>query len=156
DRKATEIRRENDTRLHAFADGGPVMIWVSSFDKLCTWFNKSWLNFVGSSMEQEQGNGWFKNVHSDDETRCMEIYQCAFDARLPFTRSYRLKRHDGEYRWVLDQAFPQFAPSGDFTGYMGCCIDITDQKRVEETLRENDRCKDRFLAHMSHEIRSPM
>jgi PAS domain S-box-containing protein len=151
-----EIRCENQARLHAFADGTPAMLWISGPDKLCTWFNKSWLNFVGSGMEQEQGNGWVKNVHRDDQDSCVNAYDRAFDARLPFTRSYRLRRHDGEYRWVLDQALPQFAPTGDFTGYMGCCIDITEQKRIEEALRENDRRKDQFLAHMSHEIRSPM
>jgi PAS domain S-box-containing protein len=151
-----DIRWENEARLHAFADGTPAMLWISGPDKLCTWFNKSWLNFVGSRMEQEQGNGWVKNVHRDDQVSCVNAYDCAFDARLPFTRSYRLRRHDGEYRWVLDQALPQFAPTGDFTGYIGCCVDITEQKRIEEALRENDRRKDQFLAHMSHEIRSPM
>ena len=147
---------ENEARLPAFADGTPAMLWISGPDKLCTWFNKSWLNFVGSRMEQEQENGWVKNVHRDDQVSCVNAYDCAFDARLPFTRSYRLRRHDGEYRWVLDQALPQFAPTGDFTGYIGCCVDITEQKRIEEALRENDRRKDQFLAHMSHEIRSPM
>ena len=151
-----EIRCENEARLHAFADGTPAMLWISGPDKLCTWFNKSWLNFVGSRMEQEYGDGWVQNVHRDDQISCVNAYDCAFDARLPFTRSYRLRRHDGEYRWVLDQALPQFAPTGDFNGYIGCCVDITEQKRIEEALRENDRRKDQFLAHMSHEIRSPM
>src|SRR5262245_23504119 len=156
DEVTREIPCENEARLHAFADAMPAMLWISGPDKLCTWFNKSWLNFIGSRMEQEQGNGWVKNVHRDDQVSCVKAYDRAFDARLPFTRSYRLRRHDGEYRWVLDQALPQFTPTGDFIGYMGCCIDITEQKRIEETLRENDRRKDQFLAHMSHEIRSPM
>ncbi len=156
DELISEIRCENEARLHAFADGTPAMLWISGPDKLCTWFNKSWLNFVGSRMEQEYGDGWVQNVHRDDQISCVNAYDCAFDARLPFTRSYRLRRHDGEYRWVLDQALPQFAPTGDFNGYIGCCVDITEQKRIEEALRENDRRKDQFLAHMSHEIRSPM
>gem|GEM_PF-1089649 len=151
-----EIRCEDEARLHAFADATPAMLWISGPDKLCTWFNKSWLDFVGSKMEQAKGNGWAKNVHRDDQVSCVDAYDRAFDARLPFTRSYRLRRHDGEYRWVLDQGLPQFAPAGDFTGYIGCCFDITEQKRIEETLRENERRKDQFLAHMSHEIRSPM
>src|SRR5215510_4626131 len=151
-----EIPCENEARLHAFADATPAMLWISGPDKLCTWFNKSWLNFVGSRMEQAQGNGWVKNVHREDQVSCVNAYDRAFAALLPFTRSYRLRRHDGEYRWVLDQALPQFAPAGDFTGYMGCCVDVTEQKRIEEALRENDRRKDQFLAHMSHEIRSPM
>src|SRR5262245_49273920 len=156
DEMTKESRCENEAQLHAFADAAPAMLWISGPDKLCTWFNKSWLNFVGSRLEQEQGNGWVKNVHRDDQVSCVNAYDRAFDARLPFTRSYRLRRHDGEYRWVLDQVLPQFAPAGDFTGYMGCCVDVTEQKRIEEALRENDRRKDQFLAHMSHEIRSPM
>src|SRR5262245_44817254 len=156
DETTKEIRCENEARLHAFADATPAMLWISGPDKVCTWFNKSWLNFVGSRMEQAQGNNWVKNVHRDDRASCVNAYDRAFDARLPFTRSYRLRRHDGEYRWVLDQALPQFAPAGDFIGYVGCCVDVTEQKRIEEALRENDRRTDQFLAHMSHEIRSPM
>src|SRR5262245_10863987 len=103
-----EIHCENEARLNAFADAMPAMLWISGPDKLCTWFNKSWLNFVGSRMEQEQGNGWVENVHRNDQVSCVNAYDRAFDARSPFTRSYRLRRYDGEYRWVLDQALPQF------------------------------------------------
>src|SRR5262245_30936921 len=114
DEMTKEISCENEARLHAFADATPAMLWISGPDKLCIWFNRSWLNFVGSRLEQEQGNGWVKNVHRDDQVSCVNAYDRAFDARLPFTRSYRLRRHDGEYRWVLDQALPQFALAGDF------------------------------------------
>ena len=153
-RKNTQ--QQSGARFYTLADAAPVMMWMSGPDKLCTWFNKSWLNFIGSRIEQVRGNGWLKNVYIDDVASCIDTYKNAFDARVPFTRSYRLKRHDGEYRWVLDTAVPLFTPAGDFTGYLGCCTDITEQKRIEEALKENDRRKDQFLAHMSHEIRSPM
>ena len=156
ERKASEMRRESEARFHTLADTAPVMIWMTGPDNLCTWFNKSWLHFVGRTLEQELGDGWVENVHTDDVTLCSDSYNHAFDARLPFTRSYRLKRHDGEYRWLLDKATPLFGPTGIFTGYTGCCIDITEQKQVEKSLREADRRKDEFLANMSHEIRSPM
>jgi PAS domain S-box-containing protein len=156
ERKATEMLGEGDLRFRALADIVPFMIWTSGADKLCTWFNQQWLSFVGRTLEQELGNGWIEDVHVDDVALCFDAYVQAFDARSPFTRSYRLKRGDGEYRWVLDKAIPLFAPSGHFTGYTGCCIDITEQKQVEEALREADRRKDAFLAHMSHEIRNPM
>jgi PAS domain S-box-containing protein len=154
--KATETPDEVDVRFRALADTVPIMIWISGADKLCTWFNQQWLSFVGRTLDQELGNGWIEEVHADDVAHCFDTYVQAFDARLPFTRSYRLKRGDGEDRWVLDKAIPLFAPGGHFTGYMGCCIDITEQKQVEEALREADRRKDAFLANMSHEIRSPM
>jgi PAS domain S-box-containing protein len=155
-REVTKTLGENDSGFRALADAVPILIWISGTDKLCTWFNKQWLSFVGRTLQQELGNGWIENVHADDVALGFDTYVQAFDARLPFTRSYRLKRGDGEYRWVLDRAVPLFAPSGHFTGYMGCCVDISEQKQVEEALREADRRKDAFLANMSHEIRSPM
>jgi PAS domain S-box-containing protein len=156
EREVTKTLGEIYSGFRTLADTVPIMIWISGTDKLCTWFNKQWLSFVGRTLEQELGNGWVQNVHADDVALCFDTYVQAFDARLPFTRSYRLKRGDGEYRWVLDKAVPLFAISGHFTGYMGCCIDISEQKQVEEALREADRRKDAFLANMSHEIRSPM
>jgi PAS domain S-box-containing protein len=156
ERKATEMLNQSDARFGTLVDTAPVMIWMSGADKLCVWFNKPWLRFVGRTIVQELGNGWMENVHVNDVAACFETYRHACNARLPFTRSYRLKRHDGEYRWVLDKAVPLFAPTGNFTGYLGCCIDITEQKQIQETLREANRRKDEFLANMSHEIRSPM
>jgi PAS domain S-box-containing protein len=155
-REITRTPAEIDSGFRALADTVPIMIWISGLDRLCTWFNSQWLSFVGRTLEQELENGWVEGVHADDVARCFDIYVQGFDARLPFTRSFRLKYRDGTYRWVLDKAVPLFAPSGHFTGYMGCCVDITEQKQVEEALREAGRRKDAFLANMSHEIRSPM
>jgi PAS domain S-box-containing protein len=86
------------------------------------------LHFVGRTLEQELGDGWVENVHTDDVTLCSDSYNHAFDARLPFTRSYRLKRHDGEYRWLWTSHALVWSYS-IFTGYTGCCIDITEQKQ---------------------------
>ena len=102
------------------------------------------------------GDGWTQGVHPDDLERCLETYVTAFDARTPFTMEYRLRRHDGEYRWVMDTGVPRFAPDGTFSGYIGSCIDITDRKRTEEELRKSDRRKEEFLAVLSHELRNPL
>src|SRR3954463_9640341 len=88
------------------ADNAPVMIWRSAPDKLCDWFNKPWLDFVGRTMEQEIGNGWAEGVHADDFDRCLQTYGAAFDAREKFTMIYRLRRRDGAYRYILDNGAP--------------------------------------------------
>ena len=101
-------------------------------DKLCTFFNKAWLVFRGRTVEQELGNGWAEGVHPDDLASCMDTYSSSFDARGSFQMEYRLRRSDGEYRWVLDNGVPRFDPGGLFSGYIGSCIDITDLKRSQE------------------------
>src|SRR5258706_4212575 len=153
---ALKRAEESDRRFRRLADTAPVMIWASDEDKLATWFNKQWLDFVGRPLEQELGNGWTENLHPEDSDRCLQVYTSAFDARMPFSMEYRLKRHDGEYRWVLKKGIPLYGPHDEFSGYIGSCIDIGDHKRLEQSLRDADRRKDEFLATLSHELRNPL
>src|SRR5207237_1380464 len=132
---AEEELRESEMRFRTVADAAPVLIWMAGPDKLCTFFNKGWLDFTGRRLEQELGNGWADGVHREDFDRCLNIYKNSFDARRTFTMEYRLRRSDGEYRWVLDSGTPRFAPNGAFLGYIGSCIDISDRKRGEEKFR---------------------
>ena len=127
-----------DRFFKELADYAPVMIWRSGTDKLCDWFNKPWLDFVGRMMEQELGNGWAEGVHKDDFDRCLNIYTTAFDARERFSMIYRLRRHDGTYRQILDNGAPFFR-GGEFAGYFGSCIDITEQQATEAQLRESQK-----------------
>jgi PAS domain S-box-containing protein len=108
---------------------------MSGVDKLCTHFNKGWLDFTGRTMEQELGNGWAEGVHCDDFERCLHTYVTAFDARQAFEMEYRLRRHDGVYRWMVDIGVPRYLPAGEFAGYIGSCIDITERKRTDERFR---------------------
>jgi PAS domain S-box-containing protein len=137
-RRMVEALRESEERFRTMADTAPVMIWVAGTDRLCTFFNKSWLEFTGRSMEQELGEGWAEGVHPDDLRPSLATYSEAFEARRQFRIEYRLRRHDGEYRWILDSGVPRFTPEGDFAGYIGSCVDITDHKRLEEALRESE------------------
>jgi PAS domain S-box-containing protein len=143
-KQADMALRASESRFRLMADAAPVMIWMSGPDKLCTYFNKSWLDFTGQPLERELGNGWSEGVHADDLQRCLDTYNRAFDARHSFRMEYRLQRFDGEYRWVLDAGVPRFKPDGAFEGYIGSCIDISDEKRVAEALRES-HCELRVL-----------
>jgi PAS domain S-box-containing protein len=151
--------RASEERFRTLADDAPVMIWVSGPDKLCAWLNRQWLEFVGHPMEHELGNGWSEGVHPDDLESCLRVYTTAFEARQPFSVEYRLRRHDGEWRWILGKGTPNYAGDGAFDGYLGTCLDITDQKqakeRLEQTLVEVQRLRDQLQTenvYLRHEF----
>jgi PAS domain S-box-containing protein len=168
-KRAEEAQRASEEKFRILADTAPVMIWKAGEDKLCTFFNKPWLDFTGRGMEEELGDGWTEGVHPEDYDRCVETYVTSFVAREPFKMEYRLRRHDGEYRWILDHGVPRFSPGGDFLGYIGTCVDITERKRAEAEREQfaqeqvaraaaeaANRSKDEFLAMVSHELLSPL
>ena len=140
DRKRTgHALRESEERFRLMADTAPALIWMSGTDKLCTYFNKPWLDFTGRSMDSELGNGWAEGVHAEDLRRCMDIYTQAFDRREEFRMEYRLRRHDGEYRWIHDIGVPRFDQERSFVGYIGTCVDVTDRKLAETALANVSR-----------------
>jgi PAS domain S-box-containing protein len=130
-RRTEAVLRESEERFRNMADTAPVMIWVTGPDKLITFVNKTWLTFTGRSLEQELGDGWTSGVHPEDLGRCYEIFSGAFEVRRNFKVECRLRRADGEYRWILCSGVPRFAPGGDFAGYIGSDIDITDLQSEE-------------------------
>jgi PAS domain S-box-containing protein len=133
-KRAEQNLRESEDRFRLVANSAPAMIWMSGTDKLCNFFNQSWLRFRGRSMEQELGDGWAAGVHPEDIERCLRTYFDAFDARVSFEMEYRLRRFDGEYGWILDFGSPRFERDGTLCGYIGSCIDITERKTSEESL----------------------
>jgi PAS domain S-box-containing protein len=178
--------RESEARFRLMVDSAPAMIWVSDADKVCNFFNKSWLDHTGRTptfMVQSVENGWAEDVHPEDVGRCLKIYDEAFDGHHEFTMEYRLRRHDGQYRWVFNHCAPLFDSDevdvadgfkNVFVGYIGYCLDIHERKECER-LVENERdellsrekvlrgevedvsrLKDEFLATVSHELRAPL
>jgi PAS domain S-box-containing protein len=135
---AEDELRESEARFRTVADAAPVLIWMSGPDKLCTFFNKGWLEFTGRTIDQELGSGWTEGVHAEDLQRCLQTYTAAFDVREPFVMEYRLRRHDGEYRWISDNGVPRYDTQKNFAGYIGSCVDVTDSISKERALRESE------------------
>ncbi|MDJ0704809.1 MAG: PAS domain S-box protein [Leptolyngbyaceae cyanobacterium MO_188.B28] len=164
DRKQAEAAiQESEARFRYVADHAPVLIWMSEGDKRCSHFNKVWLEFTGRTIEQEQGNGWAEGVHPDDLQFCLDTYTHAFDTRQKFEMEYRLRRFDGEYRWVLDTGIPRYDGNGEFLGYIGSCIDISDRKQAEAQIRQHtaelevsNRELEAFAYSVSHDLRAPL
>ncbi len=137
--KSVETVRESEERFRLVANTAPVMIWMSRSDKLCNYFNQPWLEFTGRAVEAELGDGWQEGVHPQDLPDCLDTYARAFDRRESFSMEYRLRRHDGEYRWVFDLGVPRLNHDGTFAGYIGSCLDVTDRKLAEEGLADIGR-----------------
>jgi PAS domain S-box-containing protein len=154
---------KSEENFRTMADATPVLIWQADRDAICFWFNQVWLDFVGRSLEEEVGEGWLVGVHPEDIEHCFDIYHINYTLRLPFKMEYRLKHHSGDYRWILDTGIPRFNALGNFDGYIGSCIDISEFKHTQQIMNEAKEAaevlaqsKTDFLANMSHEIRTPM
>lgn len=147
----------------------PLMLWRARPDMSCEYASAGWLQFTGYSAEQALGEGWSRVVHAEDLARWLDTCVRAFDTRQPFEVEYRMRRRDGEYRWVLDRAAPRFAPEALFLGYVGVCVDIDERKRAEIALarslererrlriatEESSRAKDGFLSSVLADLQSP-
>jgi PAS domain S-box-containing protein len=143
--------RESEARFRLTADHAPVLIWMGGREKRCTWFNRPWLQFRGRTMEQELEHGWLEGVHPDDRERCLEQYAKAFENKGPVEMEYRLRRHDNEWRWILDSGVPLDSPTGEFNGYIGSCIDITERKRLEREVLEISEREQRRIGQDLHD-----
>ena len=126
---------ETETHFRSLLDTTPVMVWMSGVDGRCSFFNKTWLEFTGLSVEEHSQQDWVARVHPEDRERCVAAYLFALKSRDNFTLEYRVLRNDGAYRWVLHHGVPVYAPDGDFVGYAGSRVDFTDRRVAEEQLR---------------------
>ncbi len=138
--KETEAAlRDSEARFRSMANTTPALVWMAGPDLGATYFNQNWLDFTGRSLADELGTGWVDSVHPDDVPGCHQLYEVAFAARERFRMEFRLRRHDGEYRWIVDMGVPRFDADNSFAGYLGSCMDVTDHKLAEEMLHNLSR-----------------
>jgi PAS domain S-box-containing protein len=172
--KSETVLRESEVRYRTLADSGQALVWTSGPDKKCDYFNQPWLAFTGRTLEQALGDGRTEGIHPDDRPRCLKIYTTAFDRREPFSLVYRRRRHDGEFRWIQDDGSPRHDSQGNFVGYIGHCLDITERKQAEEKVRQLNTELERrvvertaqletankeleaFCYSVSHDLRTPL
>lgn len=138
-KKQTLRLRESEQHFRTLADSGTALIWTSDKDKRRDYFNTSWLQFTGQSLEHEIGNGWTEGVHPADQKEILNTYTRAFEKRENFKASYRLRRFDGQYRWILEHSSPRYDTAGNFLGYIGHCLDITETRQREKEQEEKEK-----------------
>ena len=126
--------RESEERFHLIANSAPVSIWITDVGKQCTYVNQSWIDLTGRPFDAALGEGWADTIHPEDVERSWSTYAQAFDRREPFRMEYRVRRHDGEYRWVTDTGVPRYNEGGSFAGYIGSAVDVTERKLADEAL----------------------
>jgi PAS domain S-box-containing protein len=152
------------TEYRLLMEHSPVMVWRAGLDAKCDYFNATWLAFTGRTAQQESGDGWAEGVHPDDLQRCVAHYLDHFERREPFEMEYRLRRHDGAYRWIFDRGVPYTDDAGAFAGFIGSCVDVDERRRAQDvqqqhTMEQLELARDFekwILAIVSHDIRDPL
>jgi PAS domain S-box-containing protein len=153
--RAEEILRESEARVRSIADHAPVLIWLNNLDG-CEFVNREYLQFCGGTLDDVRASGWRSFLHPEDAETYEGAYTRSLEQRVPFEARYRLRAADGSYRWFQAKGSPRYSETGEFLGYVGCSVDVTDIKNTEDLLKEADRRKDEFLATLAHELRNPL
>jgi PAS domain S-box-containing protein len=152
------------TEYRLLVEHSPVMVWRAGLDAKCDYFNETWLAFTGRTLAEEAGDGWAEGVHPEDLERCVAHYLEHFHRREAFEMEYRLRRHDGEWRWIFDRGVPYADDDGVFAGFIGSCVDVDERRRAQDERKRRDQEELEYardferwlLAIVSHDIRNPL
>lgn len=164
-KEAEQSLRESEEHFRHLVDSLPEMLRMSGIDKRSVFFNRQWLEFTGRTMDDELGDGWTECVHPDDAERLFGMYNASFDARTSYSIEYRVKRHDGEYRWIRETGIPWLGAKGGFAGYVGSCVDVTERRAAEEQIRTQQHelayvgrvtTMGEMAAGLAHELNQPL
>jgi PAS domain S-box-containing protein len=137
--RAEEALRDSEERFRLIANTAPVVVWMSNANKECTYLNQTYLDLTGQPFDAALGNGWMDRIHAEDVVECWDIYARAFDRREPFQMDFRLRRYDGDYRWMVSTGAPKYHGNGSFTGYIGFAIDVTERRLAVQALATIDQ-----------------
>ena len=132
--RAEAALSEREEQFRFIADTAPVIVWMSDVGKDCTYLNQTWLKLTGQPSDTALGRGWMDRIHPGDVDQCWDSYSVAFERRESFQMDFRLRRYDGEYRWMVSTGAPQYHRDGSFAGYIGFAIDVTDSRLAAEAL----------------------
>jgi PAS domain S-box-containing protein len=132
--RAEGALRESEQRFRLLADTAPVLIWMSDPSGACAFLNQAWLDFTGQTLAEQRGAGWIESIHPEDRGRFGDAYRAAVVAHTAFQAEFRLRRADGEYRWVLGHGVPRIEANDAFAGLIGSCVDVTEIRRAREVL----------------------
>lgn len=130
---------ERELQYRTLANSGRTLIWTSDADGLRNEFNDPWLNFTGRTVAQELGCGWMLSVHPDDLNLYQITVESAVTKRERFCVEYRLRNQSGEYRWMQEDGVPRFNQSGQYLGYIGQSLDVTERRTIEARLRHSEK-----------------
>lgn len=148
--------RESEARFRNMADHAPTMMWVTDAEARCMYLNRAWYEFTGQSEDEGEGFGWLDAVHPDDRGWSGKTFFSANANHEPFRLEYRLRRHDGNYRWAIDAASPRFGSEGEFLGYIGTVIDIDDRREMEDALRNTSAHQCLLIDELNHRVKNTL